>query len=332
MFSATLADANNTVNAVEYAINTEAANGSNFPISITSAQTVTLTNVAISSAAFNSVNDGTCTLYVHGEDAAGNWGPWSTGMTFERDTAAPTIILTGTPVTGSSTNSAPSISAAISAIGATNTVAAAEYFIDTTGAASTGTPLGGVVGGQTATLTAAIPQAAFLALPDGSHTILVHALDLAGNWGTTYATYTFTKNMNIPTATVTAPTSVANTSPLSFTVAFSASVSGLSTSGFTVTNGGGCSLSGSGAELHAFRNTYGAGAVDGTGQCHRGLQHGPDRGLQHRLQRGGVQLRHPTAVPQLHHGRFFHLSARRAPLRHRHQRRQRLHLRADGRL
>ena len=264
LFSATLADANNTVNAVEYAINTEAANGHNFPISITSAQSVTLTNVAISAAAFNSVTDGTCTLYIHGQDAAGNWGPWSTGTIFERDTVAPTIVLTGTPATGSSTNSAPSVGAAISAIGTTNTVAAAEYFIDTTGPNSSGTPLAGVVGGPSATLTAAISPATFNSLADqATHTIYVHALDVAGNWGTTYATYTFTKDMNIPTAAVTAPTSAANTSPLSFTVNFSAAVTGLTTAGFTVSGGTitPASLTGSGANYTLSVTPTAPGAV-----------------------------------------------------------------------
>jgi serine protease AprX len=68
-------------------------------------------------------------------------------------------------------------------------VTAAEYFIDTVGAEGAGTPMtvAPFAAAATASLDAAIPTATVGALADGSHAILVHARDAAGNWGPTAA-------------------------------------------------------------------------------------------------------------------------------------------------
>ena len=63
-------------------------------------------------------------------------------------------------------------------------VVAAEYFVDAAGEDGTGTAID-IVPAVTASLAAELPTSFLATLADGSHTVLVHARDAAGNWGAT---------------------------------------------------------------------------------------------------------------------------------------------------
>jgi FtsP/CotA-like multicopper oxidase with cupredoxin domain len=62
-------------------------------------------------------------------------------------------------------------------------VTAAEYFIDTTGAAGTGTVMSGAFGSPTVAVNATISAATLAGLASGNHTFYVRGQDAVGNWG-----------------------------------------------------------------------------------------------------------------------------------------------------
>jgi hypothetical protein len=144
-------------------------------------------------AVFSGLADGTHTIYVQAQDAHGYWGTAVT-KTFVKDTTGPAVnSITLSPNPSVST---PSISASISDAG--SNVAASEYWIDSHGAAGTGTPMTTPSGSSvTATVTAANFTSIFGGLSAGPHTIYVDAKDALGQWGSQTST-TFTKNLESP--------------------------------------------------------------------------------------------------------------------------------------
>jgi hypothetical protein len=95
----------------------------------------------------------------------------------------------GAPVdTTGPVTSAVTVDANSGAIGATVTdaasnVAAAEYYLDTTGAPGTGTAMTGAFGTPSVAVSATIPPATLAGLTTGAHTVYVRGQDDAGNWG-----------------------------------------------------------------------------------------------------------------------------------------------------
>jgi autotransporter-associated beta strand protein len=178
--SAAVNDTLTNVAAAEYFIDAVGASGSGGPLS--GAFTSTTVNVSgmIAAAAFNALNQGSHTVYVHGKDAAGNWGS-TVSTAFVKDTVPPTA--SNLAVTPSLTNSAPSVSASLSdAAGGGSNIVAAEYFIDSAGPGGSGTSLAGSFGSPTVNVTGTMGASTFAALSDGTHTIYVQGEDAAGNW------------------------------------------------------------------------------------------------------------------------------------------------------
>ena len=62
-------------------------------------------------------------------------------------------------------------------------VTAAEFFIDTPGAPTTGTAMSGSFGSQTVAVTGSISTGTLTSLSTGNHTVYVRGQDSAGNWG-----------------------------------------------------------------------------------------------------------------------------------------------------
>jgi FtsP/CotA-like multicopper oxidase with cupredoxin domain len=134
-----------------------------------------------------SLGSGDHVLYVRGQDAAGNWGPFTSALVSGADQGGPvTLEPQLKPNVVKATNSSPvdlSATADDSASG-NSAVAAAEYFIDSQGPDGTGTATAvSPPGASVASLDATIPPATLDALPEGSHAIFVHAQDAQGNWG-----------------------------------------------------------------------------------------------------------------------------------------------------
>jgi FtsP/CotA-like multicopper oxidase with cupredoxin domain len=91
-------------------------------------------------------------------------GPLTTGVSFSPSTGA----LAAT-VSDASTGNA--------------NVTAAEWFIDSVGAAGTGTPMTGAFGSPTVAVSATVPAGTIAGLSSGSHTVYVRGRDALGNWG-----------------------------------------------------------------------------------------------------------------------------------------------------
>ncbi len=202
---------NNNVMAAEYFIDATGANGSG--TALTGAFTSPTVSVSgtLTAAQFNSLSQGTHTIYVHGEDALGNWGT-TVSTTFVKDTVGPTT--SSLSVTPSPTNTPPNINASVSDASSGNSnVIAAEYFIDATGANGSGTALTGAFTSPTVSVSGTLTATQFNSLSEGTHTIYVHGEDALGNWGTTVST-TFVKDTVGPTTSSLSVTpSPTNTPP-----------------------------------------------------------------------------------------------------------------------
>ncbi len=148
-------------------------------------------------------------------------------------TAAATLTTSAGDVTGPATFS-PTVTPSVSngttdvALHATgddtgrggSNVTAAEFFIDTVGSDGAGTPMTAapVAAAPTASLDSTIPAATINALADGSHAILIHARDAAGNWGSTAsATLLVDKVKPVVSAVSATPNPTAGTGSVSLT-------------------------------------------------------------------------------------------------------------------
>ncbi len=168
------------VDQAEYFIDSVGAGGSGTPMSGAFASTAEAVTASIDPSPLTS---GSHTIYVHGHDAAGNWGAF-TSITLVLDKVGPST-------TGLSANPNPSTgTTAISLSGSANDSASgnsnvthAEFFIDALGADGTGTPMTLNQNAPVVSLTATISSATMSGLTEGSHWVYVHSRDAFGNWG-----------------------------------------------------------------------------------------------------------------------------------------------------
>jgi hypothetical protein len=227
--SATETDATTNVVGAEFFIDSVGANGSGTAMDASDSSFDSGTeNVikALTAAQFAALSEGTHTIYVHGQDSAGNWGA-TQSVTFVKDTVGP--VTTNTAVTPSSANSAPTVTA--TETDATTNVVGAEFFIDSVGSNGSGTAMNasdGLFNSGTENVTKALTATQFAALSEGTHTIYVHGQDPAGNWGATQLV-TFVKDTVNPDVTInqaSGQSDPTNASTIHFTAAFSEPVNG----------------------------------------------------------------------------------------------------------
>lgn len=127
--------------------------------------------------------NGPQTVYVHGKDAAGNWGPFTQGtLTVDHGVVVGNVVATLTPNTPPG---APAVAAGTTAIAlsaaATGAPAAAEWFLDGDPGAGKGRAMTiGAPSGTSYPLTASVPPGG---LTVGQHTLSVRARSAAGVWG-----------------------------------------------------------------------------------------------------------------------------------------------------
>ncbi len=177
------------------------------------------------------LTQGNHTIYIHGKDSIGNWGP-TAPVTLEIDKTGPTT--SGVTFVPPAANAQ---AVAVSAIGndvatGNHNVVAGEFFIDTTSAANgTGTAMTAALPSPNATIGGTMPAATTAGLSTGLHTFYVHARDAAGNWGPRVSA-SFRIDRTAPTFS-------------SITLSPSSIPSGTATTGLTV-NGASDGASGSG--------------------------------------------------------------------------------------
>ncbi len=226
------------VTAAEYFIDPSGTptpgTGTSIPIA-TPASTVALA-ATIPAATVVGLADGTHTIAIEARDAIGNWGAQGS-VTLTIDKTAPgTSAVSATPnptngLFGVQIGSAGQLYERIDATvadpiagGVNSSIVAAEYFIDTVGAAGTGGQMlaaDGTFNSSSEAVVGAAELYAISALSSGPHTIYVRGKDAAGNWGPT-ATATLVVDKTRPfvtTAGVTPnPTAGATTVTLNLAV------------------------------------------------------------------------------------------------------------------
>jgi FtsP/CotA-like multicopper oxidase with cupredoxin domain len=176
--SATVSDAgrgDSNVTAVEFFIDSTGANGSGTPMNpFTPAITVSV-NGTIAPAL-----SGSHTVYVHGMDAAGNWGPFVSAVITNDTTGPITSALSLSPNPSNGTASVALTATANDTSSGGSNIAAAEYTIDGGTAVSMAVNPSGA---KVASLSATISAATVNALSSGPHVVSVRSQDSLGNWG-----------------------------------------------------------------------------------------------------------------------------------------------------
>jgi len=188
---------NSNVTAAEYFIDSTGTNGSGTPMSGTFGSPGPITvNATISGATIGSLSSGNHTVYAHGQDSAGNWGPFTLNI-LKVDNDPPNTTnpnLSPNPANGS-------VNVTLTATGNDSTtgnsnIVAAEYWID----AGPHLPMTVLVTSPTAGLTTTIPAATILALAQGPHTVSISSMDSVNTtWGPA-ATITLTVDKTGPIA------------------------------------------------------------------------------------------------------------------------------------
>ncbi len=126
--------------------------------------------------------NGNHTIFIHGKDSAGNWGP-TISITLNVDKLGPTV--SGAVLTPAAANAqAVGVSATASDVATGNhAIAGGEVFIDSVGSDGSGIQLTATASLPTTTITGSIPAATVAGLSVGNHTIYIHGRDIAGAWG-----------------------------------------------------------------------------------------------------------------------------------------------------
>ncbi len=189
-------------------------------------------DATIPNTVINGLPEGNNSVWVRSRDAQGNWGDAEFANLIMDKTAPTTAGVTVDPTPNNGTLPVnpgwPFVRVTASVTdplgGDVNSaIKGAELFIDTVGANGTGigmVALDGVFNSTSETAYADIPLATVQQLSNGSHTMYVHAKDVAGNWGLT-ATGTLVVDKAAPTVSAVSaspnPTAGATTVALTAT-------------------------------------------------------------------------------------------------------------------
>jgi alkaline phosphatase D len=139
---------------------------------------------AVDPATFAALAPAEHVVFVHGLDTDGNWGPWAVAS-FTKDTTPPNAV--GLTVNPNAASGSCTIRARIiDPQPEPSCIEAAEYFLDQPGTSGTGYPMTAMYNSfnnVTEYVTATMDSTTFAGLAPGTHTVFVHGLDAAGNWG-----------------------------------------------------------------------------------------------------------------------------------------------------
>ena len=182
--------------AAEYFIDAVGADGSGSPMAVNVAAPVASLDATIPAATVNGLSEGAHVVYVHSQDAAGNWGDPVT-VNLVVDMTGPTT--SGVSVSPSPNNGTQPVNSSTPAVRVSATtlsdpisssvnspISRAEIFIGSVTGDGSGIammPSDGVFNDPSEGGYADIPLPTVRALTNGSYTIYVHARDAAGNWG-----------------------------------------------------------------------------------------------------------------------------------------------------
>ncbi len=182
----------------EYSIGSAAASaGSGSPMLPNVNAPVASVDATIPNTVINGLPEGTNQVWVRSQDAQGNWGD-AVFANLIMDNTVPTtagVVVDPTPNNGTlSVNPGwPYVRVTANLTdplggGVNSGIKGGELFIDTVGANGTGiglVALDGVFNSTSETAYADIPLSTVQQMTNGSHTMYIHAKDVAGNWGGT---------------------------------------------------------------------------------------------------------------------------------------------------
>ena len=210
--TATVSDAvagNNTVTGAEYSI--DAPGGPFLPMTAVDGSfdsATELVTVTVPSTTLDGLSSGTHTVYVRGADSVPNIGA-VTAATFAVDKLGPaSTMLSVTPSAANGTGAVTIRGTGDDSGRGDSKVVAAEYFIDVAGTTGSGIPMSTSAAAAAVALSAVIPQSTVDAFGAGSHSILVHSLDSAGNWGDLAIVTLLVDKAGPVTVSVSAPNAV----------------------------------------------------------------------------------------------------------------------------
>ena len=181
-----LADTSSNIQRAEGFIEgTPIVNGTGFPLSPLNGQfneTVEDAYVYIPLSTIGFLDAGTHKIYVHAQDASGNWGdPDFVDFVIEKDVPTVTNVIV-TPNTTDGTGPVALTATVIDTGLVLSDIVLAEWFAGVDPGAGNGTPMSVAFNGTDWNLAATIDAAGWA---DGDHTISVRARDAAGSWSPT---------------------------------------------------------------------------------------------------------------------------------------------------
>ena len=175
-------DVNSTIQRAEGFINTVGADGTGFPLTPRDGlfnETVEDAYVYIPLSTISTLGVGTHQIYVHGQDASGNWG--ATGFVdFVIETDIPTV--TNVAVTPNTTDGTVLVALTATASDPSSAIALAEWFTGPDPGAGSGTSMTVTANGAVWDLAATVDADGWAA---GQYQLNVRARDAAGNWSPT---------------------------------------------------------------------------------------------------------------------------------------------------
>jgi FtsP/CotA-like multicopper oxidase with cupredoxin domain len=218
-FNASVSDSasgSNNIVAAEYFVDAAGSNGAGIAMAASDAAFDSPTELVTGAINPVSLTAGNHNIYIHGQDAAGNWGAFNfIAMNLDKQGPLTTSLQTTFQANG---NVALSGSASDTTTGGGN-IQAAEYFIDAAGANGAGAAMVVNQNAPTASITATIPAATVSTLTEGSHTLHVHSQDAFGNWGV-FATKQLNVDKTGPAASVTLLSPSPNNGALPYSPSF----------------------------------------------------------------------------------------------------------------
>ncbi len=211
LLTATLSDAglgDSPIAAAEFFTDSVGANGTGAPMAPVDGAFDTVTETVratLTAAGIATLAEGDHTYYIHGQDAAGNWGGFGTVILRVDKTAPQTSNPSASP--NPSDGSTPiQVTAAVSdpvSSGVNSNVSAAEFYVDVDPGAGNGTAMAASDGAFDSPSEGVNGTLDPSTLAEGSHTLYIRGQDAAGNWGLP-ASLTLIVDRTAPTVTVAA--------------------------------------------------------------------------------------------------------------------------------
>ncbi len=214
------ASGNSNISAAEYFLDTLGADGAGVAMTVSSAAPVASVDGTIGQAAVDGLAEGGHAVYIHTQDAQGNWGA-PVNATLVVDITGPVVTggdaltISPNPSNGNLPFSNGTSSIRLNATQLTDPlsgevqspIAGAEMFIDNVAAPGAGVPLRAVDGSFSDPVEggyADIPLTTVRALSNGPHNVSVRAKDAAGNWGALATTILVVDKVGPTTSNATA--------------------------------------------------------------------------------------------------------------------------------